>query len=151
LTSLIQQAEEKIHHEGGRMTTQRRLVLTALENCCDHPSAEDIYEHARQSDSSINLSTVYRTLHWLEENGLVSPRHFADHRHLDRFDPLVEKSIEHAHFRCSRCGKITEFSVPQLEKIKQTYAAGHGAQIDRASLTLYGICRECQEKDNPDE
>lgn len=142
--SLVEQVSHRLHAEGGRMTAQRRLILITLANCADHPTAEEIYERACQADSSLHLSTVYRTLRWLEEEGLVNPRWFEDERPQQHFDPVNAES-DHYHFRCRACNAIIEFPEPLIDLIKQTYEQRYGGQVDSASLTLYGICRECNQ------
>ena len=74
-TPLAAQVTQTLRAQGGRMTAQRRLILDLLQESDSHPTAEELYALARQSDPSLNLSTVYRTLNWLEERGFVSRLH----------------------------------------------------------------------------
>jgi Fe2+ or Zn2+ uptake regulation protein len=142
--SLIQQVTQKIRSDGGRMTAQRKLILAVLQSYTDHPTAEEIYIRALEQDSSLHLSTVYRTLRWLEEEGFVSPRWFDDERRQERFDTVSDDKNDHHHFRCNVCNQIVEFSEPMIEDIKSFYEERFGGKVDSASLTLYGICEECQ-------
>ncbi len=123
------------------MTSQRRLILEILEAYSGHPTAEDIYTLARQKDPSLNLSTVYRTLRWLEEVELISPRRFDDDQRSERFDPNTLS--EHYHFCCQVCGKIIEFDEALAERIAHQFEAEAGARVANVSLVLYGTCREC--------
>jgi Fe2+ or Zn2+ uptake regulation protein len=142
---LIEQATEKLHAEGGRMTPQRRLILEVLEGCPDHPTAEEIYQRARETDPTVHLSTVYRTLRWLEEEGLVSPRWFEDERRQERFDPVMDDDHDHFHFRCRICNEIVEFSDPLIEAIKASYEARFDGKVESATLTFYGVCDRCSQ------
>lgn len=142
--SLVEQVSSRLRAEGGRMTAQRRLILATLENCTDHPTAEEIYERARQSDGTLHLSTVYRTLRWLEDEGLVNPRWFEDERPQQHFDP-VNANSDHYHFRCRVCNTIIEFPEPLLDVIKLNFEQAYGGLVDSASLTLYGVCQECEQ------
>lgn len=142
--SLLEQVSLRLQAEGGRMTAQRRLILETLENCADHPTAEEIYERACQADGTLHLSTVYRTLRWLESEGLVNPRWFEDERPQQRFDP-VSMEADHHHFRCRICNAIIEFSEPLIDTIKRNYEEQLGGQVETATLTLYGICHDCQQ------
>ena len=107
MSSLYQDAFERLRAKGGRMTSQRRLILQTLDSVSDHPTAEDLFELVRQCDPSLNLSTVYRTLRWLEQEGLVSTRRFDEDRRQERFDP--GHPGEHYHFLCSNCKAVIEF------------------------------------------
>lgn len=142
--SLLNQVTDKLRSEGGRMTAQRRLILDVLESCYDHPTAEEIFERARKSDDSLHLSTVYRTMRWLEEEGFVSPRWFEDERRQERFDPVVDHNEDHHHFRCRICNTIVEFPEPLIDTIKAAYEDKFGGRVESATLTLYGVCKNCR-------
>ena len=140
---LLQQITTRLHSEGGRMTSQRRLIVESLQFCAGHPTAEEIFEQARQKDGSIHLSTVYRTLRWLEEEGFVSPRWFEGERRQERFDTASAQNQDHYHFRCHLCNTIIEFSEPLMEDIKNDYQSSFGGRIESADLILYGTCAQC--------
>jgi Fe2+ or Zn2+ uptake regulation protein len=142
--SLLEQVTEKLRSEGGRMTAQRKLILDVLESCTDHPTAEEIYSRALEKDASLHLSTVYRTLRWLEEEGFVSPRWFEDERRQERFDTILDEKHDHYHFRCRICNQIVEFPEPLIEQVKAFYEEKYGGQVENATLTLYGVCADCQ-------
>ncbi len=131
---------------GGRMTTQRRLIIETLAACADHPTAEEIFERASRQKSNLNLSTVYRTLRWLEQEGLVNARLFEDEPRQERFDPVGERNKDHYHFRCRNCNTIIEFPAPLVDTIKTQFELDFGAHIESASLTLYGLCADCTDK-----
>ncbi len=141
--SLVNLVTDKLRSSGGRMTAQRRLILEALGDSPDHPTAEDIYLRVREIDASVHLSTIYRTLRWLEEEGLVNPRWFDDERRQERFDPVLDDDHDHYHFRCRICNEIIEFSEPAIETIKTAYERNNGGKVESATLTLYGICEDC--------
>ena len=145
--SITDQVTRHLRAEGGRMTSQRKSVLTALQALSDHPTAEEIYAHARQQDASLNLSTVYRTLRWLETIGLVNPCWFGEESRAERFDTQTESdpaSGQHHHFVCRTCGSVREFSAPQTTQVIQAFQEQFGARVDEANLTLYGLCSNCQ-------
>ncbi len=143
--NLVEEVESQIRAIGGRMTNQRRLILETLVECSDHPSAEEIFARVAEKNPALNLSTVYRTLRWLEKQGLVNTRRFDDEKRLERYDPVVEKGENHYHFRCQRCNQIIEFDTPLLDLVKTQFEDCFGGQVETASLVLYGICSECRE------
>jgi Fe2+ or Zn2+ uptake regulation protein len=127
------------------MTSQRRLILHTLRELGGHPTADEICAAARRHDASLHPSTVYRTLAWLENAGLVDHRHLdsgPENRHSERFDPVTP--VEHHHFVCTECGRVIEFESTRVEIIKQDFAGQHGAAVERSALTLYGLCPTCQ-------
>jgi Fe2+ or Zn2+ uptake regulation protein len=144
-SSITDQVTRRLRAEGGRMTSQRKSVLSALQELCDHPTAEEIYAYARQQDASLNLSTVYRTLRWLETIGLVNPCWFGEESRAERFDTQTANTSAngHHHFVCRGCGSVNEFSSPQTSQVIQAYQTQFGGRVDEADLTLYGLCPNC--------
>jgi Fe2+ or Zn2+ uptake regulation protein/Fe2+ transport system protein FeoA len=139
------EASAAVRASGGRMTVQRRLILDVLNELSGHPTAEEIFTAARRHDPALNVSTVYRTLAWLENAGLVSHCHLdsgPDGEHSERYDPVTP--VEHHHFVCTACSRVIEFESPRIETIKAEFAQGQGADVQRAALTLYGLCAECR-------
>ena len=45
-----------------RYSKQRELVLQKVEQLCDHPTAEEIYDEAVKECPGLSLGTVYRNL-----------------------------------------------------------------------------------------
>lgn len=142
MDTLVELAAQRLHAQGGRMTSQRRLILEALDCLGCHPTAEEIFALACQRDASLNLSTVYRTLRWLEQEGLVSARRFDENRRQERFDAVTPS--EHHHFQCSGCKMVIEFDHPLIQSIKTQFAASSGCRVASASMMLYGLCPQCQ-------
>jgi Fe2+ or Zn2+ uptake regulation protein len=138
---LIQQVQERLQAQGGRMTSQRRLLLTILESLGKHPTAEELFLLAREQDHVLNLSTVYRTMRWLEAENLISARVFAEERRKERFDPALPR--EHHHFMCNKCRKVIEFDTAWLDTIKSEFQEQNGANITTGSIVLYGLCQDC--------
>ena len=141
MANLLQESTERLHTQGGRMTAQRRLILESLEGMGSHPTAEDLYGFAKQRDPSLHLSTVYRTLRWLEAEGLVSARLFGEDRQ-ERFD--LAHPIEHYHFQCTSCKTLIEFDTLLVNAIKAQFELHSGAQVELGSVVLYGLCAKCR-------
>jgi len=55
---------------GCKNTKSRKAVIEVLENAENPLSAEDIFLCIKKQGSSVNLSTVYRTLDLMESNPL---------------------------------------------------------------------------------
>jgi Fe2+ or Zn2+ uptake regulation protein len=142
MDTLVQETTKRLHAQGGRMTSQRRLILETLTETGGHPTAEELFNIVNQCDPNIHLSTVYRTLRWLEQEGLVSARHFDEEQRQDRFDPALP--IEHDHFVCKACQQVIEFNHPAKETIRKAFEHQNGALVESISIELYGLCAECQ-------
>ncbi|MCX7670426.1 MAG: transcriptional repressor [Anaerolineae bacterium] len=145
MNDLLARATALLRATGGRMTLQRRIILEAFSALAEHPTADEVYALARAKDPRLNPSTVYRTLAWLESAGLVSHCHLdagPEGEHAERYDPVTP--VEHHHFICTVCGDVVEFVAPQIEDLKAEYAARHGVTVEKAALSLYGVCAQCR-------
>ena len=139
---LVNTAQEKLRAQGGRLTAQRRLLFTILDSLGEHPTAEELFILARENDPDLNLSTVYRTLRWLEAENLVSARVFDEERRQERFDPALPS--EHHHFMCTSCREVIEFDSSLFASIKSQFQELNGARVTTGSIVLYGLCAECR-------
>ena len=144
---LVQEVGKRLRAQGGRMTTQRRLILETLETLSDHPTAEELFARVRQQDPSLNLSTVYRTLRLLEQEDLVSARIFNEERRQERFDAAYPS--EHHHFMCTACKSVIEFETGLISQIKRQFERQNGVWVETGSIVLYGLCDRCRQKENP--
>jgi Fur family ferric uptake transcriptional regulator len=150
MAGLVNRATDAVHAAGGRMTAQRRLIVSTLEALGGHPTAEQVYQAARRRDVTIHPTTVYRTLAWLAEAGLVGSRHMEPHGdRCEHYEPTSRR--EHQHFVCTHCGRVIEFAAPLLANVKEEVARRHGVRVDSASLTLHGLCRVCRTQGARDE
>ena len=148
MTSLAKNVRERLRDQGGRMTSQRRLICETLEAMSGHPTAEELFENVRSVDPSISLSTVYRTLRWLEAEGLVSTRRFDGDPRQDRFDPAYP--ADHHHFLCTICKAVIEFDHPLILQLSAEFEKNNNVLVDCASVELYGLCSRCKDERNAD-
>ena len=49
----------------------------------------------------------------------------------------------HDHLICTNCGKVVEFSDPDIEKRQQKIAKDNGFALESHAMVLYGICGSC--------
>lgn len=142
MSTLFRDASELLRVQGGRMTSQRKLILKTLDSVSGHPTAEELFEIVSARDPSLNLSTVYRTLRWLEGEGLISTRRFIEDHRQERFDPAHPS--EHHHFLCSRCKKVIEFDHHLVEEIRKQFEYKNGVTVRKTSVMFYGLCSQCR-------
>ncbi len=128
---------------GARITEQRKLVASIIDEVKAHADADEIYRRARKTDPRISLSTVYRTLALLKSEGLVQDHRFdQEHAH---FEPVLDK--RHQHIICSECGAVAEFdlSLDDLQRSKLESATGF--VYAAAQIEAVGVCPDCRRGD----
>ena len=128
----------RLREQGLRLTPQRQLILRAVEDL-RHATPDEVLAHVRSQVSSVNASTVYRTLEVLEELGLIR------HAHLSDRAPTYHSTRGHVHFHlvCRGCGDV--ISVDEAEAAPfVTALATRGFVPDLGHLTVFGRCARCE-------
>jgi Fur family ferric uptake transcriptional regulator len=142
MTQFVDQARQALTAEGGRMTSQRQIILDVIARSHEHLTADDITARAQRLDRSINPSTVYRTLTLLKERGLIKSRYYDQDKHCEVFEPTPH--TEHYHFTCIRCGKIIEFESKHVPALRAQLQSEFGVEVRTACLCLTGLCDKCK-------
>lgn len=129
-----QNYEAALRDAGVRITRPRRVILGILGEAGDHPDAMEIFKRAVSIDSSISLSTVYRTMKLLEGIGAI-------HRHAfeggpSRFEPAAAE--HHDHLIDLDTGDVIEFHSDKIEDLQREIARELGYDIVHHRLELYG-------------
>jgi len=124
---------------GARPTRQRRAVAAALQSCEDFRSAQEIHDLLRRKDEHVGLSTVYRTLQALADNGDV------DVLRTQEGEALYRRcsASHHHHLVCRRCGRTVEVEGPTVERWSTSVAEEHGFTDVSHTLEIFGTCPSC--------
>jgi Fe2+ or Zn2+ uptake regulation protein len=92
----------------GVLTPQREAVLQAIRETDAHLTAGEVFEAARRLLPSISYATVYNSLRYLTEAGLV--REINQGKGASRYDRELAR---HDHAVCTLCGKLVDFDLPE--------------------------------------
>ncbi len=118
---------------GVRITRQRAALLDVLAEADDHPDAVELQRRAEVELPGISLSTVYRTLTALEEQGVILRHQFEGHP--ARFEHA--ETEHHDHMIDVDSGEVVEFCSDRIEQIQAEIAAELGYEIVRHRMELY--------------
>jgi Fur family ferric uptake transcriptional regulator len=136
--------EQELEAAVERITPQRRIIASILQEQDRHLSAEEIFLLARRQHSRLSLATVYRTLRLLTESGLVRElRLDGDHCRYE-----IERGEGHQHMICLGCGKVIEFICGHYPDVHEDLANRHGFRITGARVKLLGYCADCRARMN---
>ena len=127
--------------------TRCRDYITAYLRA--HPDtrfrAADLYDSMRADGQAFNLTTVYRNLDRLTENGVLL-----------RFKSSVEDACvyqycgehhrceEHLHIQCGRCGKMIHLDGPLMDQFSDAVQRQFGFSLQCGGSMLLGYCADCQ-------
>lgn len=134
--------DERLRAHGYRITSQRRLVLEAVD-ALGHGTPEEILVEVQRSAAGVNLSTVYRTLEVLEEVELVT------HAHISHGAPTYHSvgGEAHIHLVCRRCDRVASVPAAISDTLVDRLLAEQGFATDVSHMTVQGVCAECAEAD----
>lgn len=125
--------------QGYRLTPQRLMILSAIEESDSHISAEEIHARIVARYPNVNVSTVYRTLELLKRLGLVTETDLGEGR--VRYHP-AEKGHHH-HLVCRECGAIIDLDESLLTPLKSALLREYQFSADLKHLAILGRCLSC--------
>lgn len=126
------------------LTKNQRLILGIIEGngVGTHLTAYDLLGLAKARQPEIGLATIHRALNQLHEHGLVA-KVLVPGVESATYEPIAD---QHAHFRCRRCGTVSDVDYALPKRTLTELSTRLGLQIDEEQLTLAGICGACLEK-----
>ena len=124
-----------------RYSKQRELVLRTVEQLCDHPTAEEIFDKAAPECPGLSLGTVYRNLNSLVEAGMV--RRVSIPGRADRFDHTL---CWHSHLYCTACGGVVDADVDE-KQVMRLVRRQKDVVVQDCAVVLFGLCEACAKKD----
>ena len=125
--------DEALEKMGLRPTRQREHVYGVILEKRDHPTAEEVYARSKESMPTISLATVYNCLETLIQSGLVRSVNFD--REPTRYCPNLQ---EHAHFHCSKTGRVYDVHLPGAVIKTQAHLLPSGFKIRNFELSFDG-------------
>jgi Fe2+ or Zn2+ uptake regulation protein len=128
----------ELRAQGYRLTPQRLAILNILHESKEHLQPTEIFQRARQVMPGLTEATVYRTLIFLTDQGLVLAAHVGSGQ-------LVYEIAEHDHDHliCRACGHTEEIDHAVLVPLYKQFEVITGYRIDSVHQTFFGLCPDC--------
>ena len=131
----------QLKDNGLKVTGPRLKILDLFETHADlHLSAEDVYRILLENGIEIGVATIYRVLTQFEQAGILLRHHFETGKAVYE----LNKGDHHDHIVCVKCGNVSEFHNPEIEKLQEQIASEHGFRVVDHALYMYGVCGDCQ-------
>ena len=138
--------KQKCRKSGAKLTHQRLEIFREVAQTGDHPDVEAVFKGVRARMPTVSLDTVYRTLWWLKDLGLINT--LGPPRERARFDANLGR---HHHFICTQCGLTRDFYSEQFNKLKLPESIESIGHAEMTQVEVNGICRQCAAKEKPGE
>lgn len=130
-----------LRERGYRMTPQRQVIMDAICEGDGHTPLPKILERVQKKSPGINQATVYRSLHFLLEQGLIVKAEMT----LGETLYEIAGQSPHHHLHCRHCQHEIEIDAEPLAAMQHTIRERYGFAMDANHLVLTGLCAECQD------
>ncbi len=129
-----------------RNTRQAEALESIMREAEGFRTAQDLFAELRRRGDRIGLTTVYRHLSTLAEQGSADVVHTADGESQYRLCgvPSAGESSQdhHHHLVCRECGRSVEVSGPEVEAWAERVALAAGYTEVSHTLEVFGLCPE---------
>lgn len=136
--------------DSGYKTKNKKLILEYLKiNYNRSITVKDIYKHFESIGDTINITTIYRYLDKLSQEGTVM-KYTSDDGKSACFKYMDEdlNCHEHFHLQCSSCGKIIHLDCTYMNEIIKHISDCHDFDLKCDNSVLYGKCHDCKNKNS---
>src|SRR5690242_483067 len=146
---LLDRADAVCQQRNANLTELRRHLLGLILDSASPTGAYELLDQLRQTRRGAVPPTVYRTLDFLLDQGLI---HKVER--LSAFvgcvagctvDPDGESHAHAAQFLiCRKCGRVLEMQDPDLVSVLGRAAKEAGFSISSATIEAEGLCSTCR-------
>lgn len=137
----VKKAQGRRSGRGDGLTPQRRAVLRVVSESDGHLTAAEIFAGAQKLLPKISYATVYNSLRYLKEKGLLAEITFGNAA--SRYD---RETTRHDHAICTACGKLLDFDLAETVNLMKLAARRSRFKPTSIHLTLVGLCPDCSDK-----
>lgn len=127
--------------EQGYRMTKNRAALLEIFLTEEHPlSAEEVLKKLKRKRLTINTSTLYRELEFLEKESVIQEVKLQGKKRL--FELSFKK--HHHHLYCLTCESIEEVEMDnELEALERSIQRRKKFKIQSHALEFFGLCVRC--------
>ena len=140
-TRSVAEYEGLLKEKGLKFTFERKQILDEVMHVKEHFDADTLYERFKGKGLRISRDTVYRTIPFLLESGVIQKSVGAGKR---EFYERTPAKGHHDHMMCVDCGKFIEFTCDEIEALQEKVCLEHGFKLKFHDHRLYGYCKTCR-------
>ncbi|MEH1781339.1 MAG: Fur family transcriptional regulator [Nostoc sp.] len=120
-------------------TRSQERIFNLLKTVKKGISAQDIYVELRNTNQSMGLATVYRSLDALKLEGMVQVRNLANGEALYS----LAQQDKH-HLTCLQCGVSIPIHQCPVHDLEDQLESSHKFKVFYHTLEFFGLCSQCQ-------
>lgn len=124
-----------------RNTVQKMKIMEYLMSTKSHPTAEAVYAEVSKDIPTISLSTVYRNLNTMAEDGEILKFEVGNEAHFD-----ADISFHH-HVYCKVCKAVFDLHDKEIASYITENANIPNFKVECTNLIFVGKCCDCIPKE----
>ena len=128
-----------------RNTEQKEILIEYLKNNANKHL--NISEIQNDLSNEISLTTIYRIINSLVQNGIVSKLPLEKSQGFCyQYNTEKEHCSNHYHLICEKCNKIIHLENNEINNIVKKIENEKNFKINTNRIVFYGLCNECIKK-----
>lgn len=143
LDAILGRLRRRVEEQGLKNSKQREEILATLYKSGTHLSPEEIAHQIKLTHKNASLSSVYRLLAFLEQEGFITG--LKTNHGGKRYE--IASKLHHDHIICLECGEILEFVNEKIEQLQLEVAKNLGAKLISHDMRLFVKCSQCLAKE----
>lgn len=140
LEKALDQAVKNCESRGVRLTPLRRRVLELIWGSHTPVKAYDLLDQLRDEQIGSAPPTVYRSLDFLLEEGLIHKLQSLN-AYVGCGEPLKHHTSQ--FLICRDCGDVAEIDDPDIQRVLSRKAETLGFQVLDKTIEIQGLCEKC--------
>ena len=122
-------------------TKQRDIVLEKISNMNKEFTIKELYNDL---DKKVGLTTIYRIVNNLEENGCIT-RIGNTNEAIYQYTGKCEKK-NHFYLKCLKCGRLYHVDCDYADKLSKHILTDHGFITSNEHIIINGKCKKCSDE-----
>jgi Fur family ferric uptake transcriptional regulator len=131
---------QQLRQRGERITIQRRMVIEALCEDCDHLTIHDIQKQMQGRGYELDEATIYRILQWLKAAEVISQTDLGERG-------IVYELIgttRHHHLVCLSCHAVIGLDDSFADQLREQVRREYDFEPRVDHLAIFGWCAQCR-------
>lgn len=121
------------------ITKQRQAVLQVIRDSEEHLTANEVFDKARRIQPGISFATVYNSLRFLKEQGMIGEVRFGSDA--ARYDRTLDR---HDHAICNECERLIDLDLPIPAELLKRGERLSKFKAESIEVVLRGLCPDCR-------
>ncbi len=128
---------------------KKKILECFAENAEASHSAKDIHAELTKNGEKVNITTVYRNLDLMTGDGVLL--RFQDNKcekAMYKYSGDGGRCHSHLHLSCVKCGCMIHLDCHFMNELREHIKKEHGFSLMCSNSVIYGVCKECEGKEN---